>query len=159
MKLSQAFAVGALTCVLSMAASALDVTKSVTVDATPDVAWKTIGGFCGIADWHPAIAKCELSTKGKSTLRTLTLGGGGTIVEKQLSLSNATRRYSYSAVESPLPVDRYKSTLSVKKSGTGSIITWTGSFVAKGVPNEKAVEVIGGIYDGGLASLQKKLAK
>jgi hypothetical protein len=39
------------------------------------------------------------------------------------------------------------------------MITWTGSFVAKGVPDEKAVEVIGGIYDGGLASLQKKLAK
>ena len=159
MKFWKAFSFVALTCVLSVAASALDVTKTVTVDATPAVAWKTIGDFCGIADWHPAIAKCELSTEGKSTLRTLTLSGGGTIVEKQLSRSNATRRYSYSAVSSPLPVDHYKSTLSVKKSGTGSIIIWTASFVAKGVPDEKAVEVIGGIYDGGLASLQKKLAK
>jgi Polyketide cyclase / dehydrase and lipid transport len=159
MKLSQALAVIALTCMLSAAASALNVTKSVTVAASPNASWKAIGGFCGIADWHPAIAKCELSTKGKSTLRTLTLNGGGTIVEKQLSRSNALRRYSYSAIESPLPVDHYKSTLSVKRSGKGSMITWTGSFVAKGVPNEKAVEVIGGIYDGGLASLQKKLAK
>lgn len=134
---------------------ALDVTKSVDVAAAPDAVWKTIGDFCGIGQWHPAIEKCALSKKGDKELRTLSLKGGGTIVEEQLSRSDTKMDYTYAILESPLPVADYKSTISVAKSGGGSKITWTGSFKAKGADDAKAKEVIGGIYDSGLAVLAK----
>jgi len=159
MKMSRILAAATLAAVFASPAFALDVKKSIKVTASPEATWKAIGDFCGIGDWHPAVAKCDLSQHGGVTFRTLSLNGGGTIVEKQLSRSNAAFKYSYAITESPLPVDHYKSTISVKKSAGGSTITWVGSFSAKGAPDDKAKEVIAGIYDGGLASLQKKLAK
>ncbi len=159
MKTSRIFAALVVAAFAATPAFALDVKKSVHVDASPADAWAAIGDFCGIASWHPAVAKCELSQQNMATIRTLSLNGGGTIVEKQLARSDAKMSYSYSILESPLPVEGYKSTMSVKKSKGGSAIVWTGSFKAKGAPDDKAKDVIAGIYDGGLASLQKKLAK
>lgn len=147
---------------ISLAASpafALDVKKSVTVDASPADAWKAIGDFCGIGDWHPAVAKCELSEQNMQMLRTLSLNGGGTIVERQVSRNDAKHRYTYAIVDSPLPVDHYLSTISVVAAGKGAKIVWTGSFKAKGADDAKAKDVIAGIYQGGLDSLKKKLAK
>ena len=51
--------------------------------ARPTQAWAAIGDFCGIAGWHPAIEKCELGEKGGKPIRTLSLKGGGTIVEER----------------------------------------------------------------------------
>ncbi len=136
-------------------ALALEVTKSVDSAASPEAVWKTIGDFCGIGQWHPAVEKCVLSTKDKKELRTLSLKGGGTIVEEQLSRSDSKMEYTYAILESPLPVADYKSTIHVTKAGSGSKITWTGTFAAKGADDAKAKEVIGGIYDAGLAAIAK----
>lgn len=149
--------VAGLFSLVAVPAFAVDVTRSVEVAAAPDKAWAAIGAFCQIGSWHPAIEKCDLATKDGATLRTLHLKGGGTIVERQLARDDKTMSYSYSILESPLPVADYKSTLSVKPHGTGSTLVWTGDFKAKGAPDAKAAEVIGGIYDAGLSSLQAKL--
>ena len=159
MKFTQLFAAMAVAAVVASPAFAIEVKKSVHVDASPADTWAAIGDFCGIANWHPAIAKCEIFQQNKSIMRNLSLNGGGTIIEKQLAWNNAKMSYSYAITESPLPVENYKSTISVKKSKGGSTIVWSGSFKAKGAPDDKAKEVITGVYDGGLASLQKKLAK
>ena len=37
------------------------------------------------------------------------------------------------------------------------MITWNGTFAAKGAPDADAVAVIAGIYDAGLASLAEKV--
>jgi len=137
-------------------ALALDVTKSATVAAPPATVWKTIGEFCGIGDWHPAVEKCVLSEKGGKKVRTLSLKGGGTIVEEQVARDEKTMAYTYAILESPLPVEGYKSTLSVAPDGKGSKLTWTGNFKAKGAPDAKAEEVVGGIYEGGLKGISNK---
>ena len=41
-------------------------------------AWRLIGGFNALPDWHPAVEKSELTEEGQ--MRTLSLAGGGTIV-------------------------------------------------------------------------------
>ena len=78
-----AFLIAAASFCFAGSAFALDVKKAVDVPASPDAVWKTIGDFCGIANWHPAIEKCEISKKDGATFRTLSLKGGGTILEKQ----------------------------------------------------------------------------
>ncbi|VTZ27500.1 Polyketide cyclase / dehydrase and lipid transport (fragment) [Methylocella tundrae] len=70
----------AMAAVAATPALALKVSKSIEIAAPPEKVWETIGEFCGIADWHPVVEKCELSTRGETQIRTLSLKGGGSIV-------------------------------------------------------------------------------
>jgi hypothetical protein len=146
----------ALTAAIGAPAYALSLTKSAEVAAPPATVWHTVGQFCDIANWHPAIATCTPSTQGGKKVRTLALKGGGTIVEQQVSRSNKHMKYTYVILSSPLPVTNYKSTIAVTPDGTGSKITWSGTFDAKGAPDAKAEDVIGGIYDAGLKGISDK---
>jgi hypothetical protein len=154
-KTTLAFGITAL--VFMSPAFALDVKRSVDVSAAPDAAWKAIGDFCGIGNWHPAVAKCEISRKDGATFRTLTLKGGGEILEKETARDDSGRSYSYGIETSPLPVTNYGATLSVAPHAGGSTILWTAHFDAKGESDAKAGEVIGGIFDAGLGALKASL--
>jgi len=135
-------------------ALAASVTQTAEIKAAPDKVWAASAkDFCGIGQFHPAVEKCELSDGGK--MRTLSLKGGGSIVEKQTA-NEEGKNYSYVIVESPLPVADYKSTFSIKGSGDASTVTWTGSFEPKGADEAKAKSVIEGIYASGLDALKGK---
>lgn len=135
---------------------ALDVSKSVDVAASPAKVWATIGDFCGIGQWHPAIEKCVLSKDGGKTLRTLSLKGGGTIVESETARDDKKMDYTYAIVSGPLPVTDYSSTIAVSPKGSGSTVSWKGSFKAKGAPDAVATDAITGIYDSGLKAIADK---
>lgn len=156
MSLRYLLAAGLLACAATPA-FAVEVTRTIEVAAAPGASWEAIGQFCGIGVWHPAVAKCELGVRKAHAARTLSLKGGGTILEEETARSDREMSYSYIIIESPLPVDDYSSTISVKPHGAGSTITWTGDFKAKGASDAKAAEVIGGIYDAGLGALKAKL--
>jgi hypothetical protein len=128
------------------------------VAAAPDAAWSTIGGFCGIASWHPAVTACEEQTKDGATYRTLTLADGAKLVEKLVARDDAARSYTYTIEEGPLPVAGYQSTIKVLPSANGSILDWSGTFEAKGVSDSEAVEIVTGIYQAGLDALADKLS-
>jgi hypothetical protein len=74
-------ALAAIAALIVSTGSAFALDSSVTMPSSisPDALWKKVGDFCGISSWHPAIEKCVLSADGKQ--RTLSLKGGGTIVE------------------------------------------------------------------------------
>jgi Polyketide cyclase / dehydrase and lipid transport len=112
---------------------------------------KKIGGFCGIGDWHPAVEKCVLSADGKQ--RTLSLKGGGTLVEGLESVDNANHTYTYTILSGPLPVTNYHSTISVSPDPKGSSLKWIGKYDAKGAPDADAKKVIDGIYEAGEKAL------
>jgi hypothetical protein len=92
-----------------------------------------------------------LSADGKT--RTLSLKGGGTIVESLVKMDPAGRSYTYSIVSGPLPVANYTSTISVAADGAGSAVTWSGKYDAKGVPDADSQKAIQGVYDSGLKAL------
>ena len=138
-------------------AYAIEVSKSAEIAASPETVWKTISEFCSIGQWHPAIEKCEPSTKDGKDIRTLSLKGGGTIVEERTADSDKGMTYSYKILESPLPVEGYKSTIRVMKSGKGSKVSWMGIFKAKGAPDAKAKEAITGIYEAGFKGIADKV--
>ena len=137
----------------ALPASALESSIKGATAASADAAWTKIGDFCGIGKWHPAIEKCVLSADGK--MRTLSLKGGGTIVEKLEKRDDASHSYTYSIVEGPLPVANYMSTISVAKDGAGSMITWSGKYDAKGASDADAKKTIDGIYQAGIDGLIK----
>jgi carbon monoxide dehydrogenase subunit G len=142
---------------LVQAGGALSVAREVEVDAAPATVWKMIGNFNHLDVWHPALA----SSTQEGPVRTLVLaGGGGSIVEKETARSDKDMTYSYAILSGPLPVQNYESTVSVKAGSAGkSVVSWSGRFDAKGAPDDKAKEVIQGIYDAGLARVVANFRK
>jgi Polyketide cyclase / dehydrase and lipid transport len=153
MKISSAAVGFSLLVVTAAPACAIESMVKGTSAASADAVWAKVGDFCGISHWHPAIEKCVLSADGK--MRTLSLKGGGTILEKLEKRDDAMHSYSYSIVESPLPVANYMSTISVAKDGTGSTVTWSGKYDAKGASDADAKKTIDGVYQAGVDVLVK----
>ena len=154
-----AYLFGAAAMLAATPALALDLEKSVEAKATPAKVWSTVGDFCAIAKWHPAVEACTPGTRDGAEIRTLTLaGGGGTLVEALVERDDAKMSYTYRILEGPLPVQNYTSTLSVSADddGDASKIGWRGTFEAKGASDAEASKVIEGIYDAGLAALVAK---
>jgi carbon monoxide dehydrogenase subunit G len=134
-------------------AAALEVASSAAVAGTPDAVWQRIGDFCAIQAWHPAVSKCEQTEEGGATHRTLTTTDGGTIKEKLIEQTDTS--YTYEIVESPLPVENYRATISVSVEGDRTRVDWRGSFDAKGQSDADAKAVISGIYKAGLEQIAK----
>jgi hypothetical protein len=135
------------------AAQAIDVHKTGMTKGAAAEIWAKIGGFCSIADWHPAVQDCVESEENGQTFRTLTLPNGATIKERLVEKTDAG--YTYEIVESPLPVENYRSTFSVMDHGDETMIDWRGTFEAKGASDAEAEEVISGIYQAGLDQIGK----
>jgi len=151
MGIRTAVAAGAALLMSGLAAHALDTSSKASSKLSADALWAKISDFCGNSKWHPAVEKCELSADGKT--RTLSLKGGGTIVEALVKMDAAGKSYSYSIVSGPLPVANYQSTISVSADGVGSVVTWVGKYDAKGSPDADAQKAIQGVYDSGLTAL------
>ena len=150
-------ALGAALVLLATPAWALEVSKSIDLQTSPAQVWKVIGDFCSIAEWHPVIASCEQSEKGGATYRKLTTTDGGVLVEKLIERSDEAMSYTYTIVESPLPVVDYVSTLRVGTQGYGARVFWSGTFSAEGASDQQAIEVIAGIYQAGLKGIKELL--
>jgi hypothetical protein len=154
MKRLLTFSVGSAALLIScLPAAALESSYKATSTTSVADMWAKIGNFCGIGNWHPAVAKCDLSADGKE--RTLSLKGGGTIIEHLVRRNDKAHSYTYKIKQSPLPIEGYESTIKVTPHGTGSVVTWSGHYKAKGATPAKAKEAIDGIYKAGVDSLVK----
>ncbi|MCH8079206.1 MAG: SRPBCC family protein [Proteobacteria bacterium] len=130
------------------------INMKTNINVAADEVWKLIGGFNTLPDWHPAIEKSELEEEG--SMRRLSLTGGGTIVEKLERLDDSERVYTYSIIDSPLPVSNYTATIRVKEDGEGkTTVEWSSEFEAKGAAENEAMDVIAGIYQVGFDNLKK----
>lgn len=129
------------------------VSMSTNLNVSADQVWKMIGGFNALPDWHPAIEKSELTEEGQT--RTLSLAGGGKIVEKLEKVDDDARTYTYSIVDSPLPVANYTSTIKVSGEGDSSTIEWSSDFDPAGASDLDAMKAIEGIYQAGFDNLKK----
>jgi hypothetical protein len=119
------------------------------------VVWNTIGTFNGLPDWHPLVESSKEENDGKTKTRTLSIAGGGTIVEKLENVDPKERRYSYSILSGPLPVSGYQATLKVRDTGLGCSVEWESEFDAAGAPENEAVAAIRGVYEAGFENLRK----
>ncbi len=131
----------------------VNMTTSIDVDAKS--LWNFMGGFNALPDWHPAVEKSELEEEGQ--VRRLNLAGGGTIVERLMTVDDKERVYSYSIESSPLPVANYTATIRVRDEGDGnrSVVEWSSEFNPAGASEADAVKAIEGVYRAGFESLKK----
>jgi Polyketide cyclase / dehydrase and lipid transport len=146
--------------IFSGSACALTVKKKRDAPGDPTEVWALIGDFCAIKNWHPAVAECEETKEGDVTFRTLTLKNGGKIKEKLTGTDETS--YNYEIVESPLPVENYKATLSVEEdedSPDRSEVEWEATFDAKGASDEDAQKVVAGIVEDGVKGIKQLAIK
>jgi hypothetical protein len=145
------------TIALTSMAGAVEVKRKIEIVGEAPKVWTQIGGWCAIADWHPAVAKCEESSADGKPVRTLTLKDGGVIKETQLKKTATS--YTYQIDESPLPVKNYTATFAVVPDDDDKDevnIAWSAKFEAKG-KDADAKKVITDVFKGGLDALKKKL--
>ncbi|MEQ9608860.1 MAG: SRPBCC family protein [Kiloniellaceae bacterium] len=131
------------------------VSSSTALPVSAKTVWAVIGNFNALPDWHPAVEKSELKKEDGSTVRKLSLVGGGSIEEKLEQIDDKERRYTYTIVSGPLPVSNYTATLRVRDSDKGCSVEWSSEFEAKGAPEGDAVAAISGIYEAGFENLKK----
>ncbi len=149
----------------------LVVAEMIEINAKPAAVWKFVKRFDGLKDWHPAFAKSDI-IKGKDgqlgAVRALTVKDGPTFTEELLAINDSSMALTYNIIESPLPLDHYLSTITVKPNGSGgSTVTWIGTFVRKNprdnLPEAEsdagAVKFITGAYAGGLQNLKQVMEK
>lgn len=136
---------------------------SSVINAPIDQVWAHIRDFNGVPNWHPAVAKSEIEGGGPSDrvgcVRVLTLEGGGVIRERLLELSDLGHHYSYSILESPLPVANYRATLRLRRISDGdrTYAEWSASFDPD--PPEKQADaeklLSKDVFQGGFDALKK----
>jgi len=135
-----------------------EVTVSGSYPVSPEQLWELIGGFNALPNWHPAVERSELEEGG--SVRRLSLLGGGEIVERLEKMSDDEFAYTYSIVDSPLPVSEYSATLRLENDGTGGCrVTWSGSFVPRGMPETDSRKVIEDIFRAGLDNLGRMFGR
>ncbi len=127
------------------------VTVLTHLSASTDDVWSKIGDPGAISSWHPAIVKSSLDGKA----RQCTLANGAQIDEAIDNIDDANRSYSYRIVESPLPVEDYRSTIKVVEADGGCAVEWTASFDVSAGPAEDTVSMIKDVYAAGLSALRE----
>jgi hypothetical protein len=135
----------------------LEVEEVMPLNAPAQDVWNVIGNFGGLADWHPAAIACVLSEEGTDTVRTISIPGGGSLVEKLEAHDDGAMSQTYSIVDGPLPMTAYMSTIRVlPETDTSCRVHWVGRFEASGAPDEVAQKVVRGIYTAGLSALAER---
>lgn len=122
-----------------------------------DRLWALVSDFGGLAEIMEGIDECRVEGQGVGATRHIP-GKGGTVVESLDVLDPQTRTLVYSIVEGPMPFANYSASMVVTEAGSeASVLTWTGTFDAAGIPTEKAESLASRIYQGGIAGYTKAL--
>jgi hypothetical protein len=140
------------------------VRVSAVIDAPVDRVWEKIRDFNALPEWHPAIEKSHIEANRPSDsvgcIRNFDLTSGGNIREQLLALSDLETTFTYSILESPMPLSNYVATLSLRKVTNGNMTyaEWSAEFDVPAAEEVAHVEIIRGVFSSGLESLQRDFA-
>ncbi|WP_295993544.1 SRPBCC family protein [Rugamonas sp.] len=135
------------------------VSVSMQLGVSAERAWAMVGGFHGLLDWSSGLKSCTAEQGGR--VRRLLAADGMEILERLEAFSESERFYSYSIIESPLPVTNYQSTLKVIPvfGQEQCHVEWSCNFYAPAEHEAQMEAAFQGLYQGGLDQLKQKLAE
>jgi carbon monoxide dehydrogenase subunit G len=116
---------------------------NVSVGASADEVWKTVGDFGAVGEFFPGIESFRL----EGDDRVIGMFGME-IRERLLSRDDEARTLTYSVVAG-VPIDSHRATISVEPDGAGCKVTWSYAVV----PDEMA-PIFGDTYQGALNQLE-----
>ena len=131
------------------------VSSAIVINASADVIWRLISDFGAACHYLGWIGDCRVEGDGVGALRTLTNGGGSTIVERLETLDNADRRLSY-ALLSDTPFGNCLTTMVVHALGLNQAeLVWWASFQPVGIPPSEAVDLLQGALTANCLALKQ----
>ena len=122
-----------------------------------DEVWKLVSDFGGMLE--ALGVPVELSgPEGVGQERTIAMGPGDPTVERLEELDNDAHRLVYSIQSGPLPVTNYRSTMQLSElAGGRTKLDWSSTFEpAEGFAEADAINIVSGIYKGGIGGLQAR---
>jgi hypothetical protein len=108
---------------------------SAVIDAPVEKVWAQVRDFNNMPEWHPKFSRSHIEGGGPSDrigcVRNFDMaGGGGTIRERLLELSDIDYSFRYCILTSPLPVEGYVAQLTLYPVTVGNrtVGIWTAEF-------------------------------
>ena len=124
--------------------------------------WARVRDFNGLPTWHPAIAESRIENGEPSDkvgcIRAFSLRNGDRLREQLLGLSDYDMFYTYSILDSPMPLTNYVATLRLTPvtDTDHSFIEWSADFDCAAERETELVSGIGGnVFQGGLDALKR----
>lgn len=127
------------------------VQRMVSLSRPPDEVWAEIGGFGALADWHPSVAKVEVVDLDGAPHRHVTLADGTVLMDRLVE--TGLHYYTCTLVDSPLPTEDYRSTLSCVAEPGGCHVFWSAIFEAD---DPGVDELIARFFEIGLNALLER---
>lgn len=134
------------------------------VHAPVEKVWSILREFNALPSWHSAIETSEIveGTDGVcGCVRTLGLGGGGSVSERLLALDDRNRTTTYTFTDSgPFAVRSYFATIHATPLTTDgtTFVEWYTDFEAAAEDEQQLTETFaGGVFAGGIAALAAHL--
>lgn len=123
----------------------IEVTRSLDINANPEVVWQSIADFGAVASFIKTIKECTTEGEdGVGQLRHLILEDNSLTTSRLALLDNEQRILTYEIVTTALPMDDYNSTMTVSDIGNNRCnVNWCSRFEPAGVLPEKIEDYIG----------------
>jgi hypothetical protein len=122
----------------------INVSKTITLNATADAIWRVIGDFSAACDYLSMVVQCRVEGEGIGALRTLTGADGSTIIERLDAMDPTTHQLSY-ALLTDTPFRNCLTTVILRDLGLNlTEIGWSATFEADGIPSSEAAELMEG---------------
>jgi predicted dinucleotide-binding enzyme len=141
----------------------VEVASSSVIEAPIAALWALVKDFSNISRWHPDVTDSRLESgtgQSPSAIRQIRLRNGMSIREQLLEISDNERFYTYSVIESPLPIRDHQSTVRFTEAGDSRTqVVWSAKFTVVGAdPKQLADGVKAGVLDLGIEGLRRAVA-
>lgn len=139
---------------------------SSVIAAPAEQVWRVVRDFNALPDWHPAIAESRieggLPGDKVGCIRNFTLTDGGRIREQLLSLSDFDYAFSYSILESPMPLTDYVAEFRLVPVTDGNVTfaEWQATFQCAPEDATRLSDLVGnGVFQGGFDALKQRFGQ
>ncbi len=139
-----------------MKRTSLKVTKK--INAPADKVWESVANPTEIKNWSSFIVNAELRGAGVGATRTCTMAVDS-FDEFIETIDHDYKIFQYSIPEPPMPIEGVLGTIQVRDLGEGKTeVEWRLNFSVAEEMETEIKEVITGVYEDGIAGLERQNA-
>jgi len=139
----------------------INVSAKDTINASADKVWNTVGAISNVEQYMPMITSSSVEGSGLGAKRTCVVANEkgeemGKIEEEIVDFDNETKKYSYSIISSPFPVENYVGTVNVTSTNDNECeLEWFSKCDAKEMPEEDVRNMLQGVYSSIISEVKK----
>lgn len=130
------------------------------IDASADTVWNLVQDFGGIMSWsNGAFHGLSVEGDGIGAIRTINVTSELQVQEQLKAHDDQGKQFTYAIIgDSPLPMRDYLATMKIVPIDDSSCtVDWSATFEPD-VEAEKAIAIVEGIYNNGIAGIKKALS-